>query len=141
MRLVLVASTAAVLGLLLVPATTLALLPERSAAVGQFKDWLDALAPGVDLDHVVAFALLGFVARFAQTRPRVGRTVLLLSLLGLACEGIQFFVPGRELWLSDAALNVAGAVIGYGAAAGLALAAGMVRGGPAHPTGRGARQS
>ncbi|HZY15514.1 MAG TPA: VanZ family protein [Ramlibacter sp.] len=112
-RSLLALSTGLVLALLVVPYPDLQLIRATLPWVGSASGWLDRLVPGLDMQHLVAFALLGALARFAQRRPRFGLAALWLGLFGLATELAQVWIPTRSARLDDLVLNVAGAVTGY----------------------------
>ena len=106
-------STGLVLALLVVPYADLLLLRATLPWVGSAAGWLDRLEPGLDMEHLVVFALLGALARFAQRRPRFAVAALWLGLFGLATELAQVWIPTRSAQLDDLLLNVTGAVTGY----------------------------
>lgn len=91
--------------------------------------WLPFYAPMAT--HLVAFALVGLLARFAMAgSPHAMPGALLLAAgLGSALETLQLVVPKRTFALADLFANVAGSIFGV-LLAGLVLAAlGRRRGG------------
>lgn len=111
-----------VVTLLLVPYAALETLRARVPLIGLTSTWLDALAPGVDMEHLVAFALLGALVRLAQVRPRPVLSLLFLAACGAATELAQALVPTRSPTADDLLLNVAGSVLGYACVALLTVA-------------------
>ena len=68
--------------------------------------------------HFIAYVGLGGAAFFAQIARRpIWLAPLLLALYGAALEGVQFFLAHRTADIVDAAVNGAGAAIGFAAAA------------------------
>ena len=66
------------------------------------------------IEHVVAYALLGFVGAVSFECGAL-RTILGLAAFGILLELLQAFSPGRSPELGDALADVAGACLGYGA--------------------------
>ena len=83
-------------------------LPRLGAAM----NWLEMQDTGLDLDHVVFFALLGALLRVLL--PRMGSCHLLagLAVLAVATELLQFGAVGRTPNLLDVRDDLIGAVCG-----------------------------
>ena len=115
------------LALLLVPYSALEAIRHYLPWVGATSHWLAALAPGLDLEHFVAFTALGALARLAQGRWRERWTWLLLVLFSVGTELAQAWIPTRSPNPDDLVLNLAGAGLGYTLACLLVLAARLTR--------------
>jgi hypothetical protein len=102
---------------MLLPDTGLAFLREEYGWLGSRVAWLEGFWPEVDMDHVVAFGVLGLAGRLAGMRLARWRTAAALAALAVLTEIAQFWIPGRTPLVSDALLDLAGALIGYAAAA------------------------
>ena len=111
-----VLATGSILGLLVLPYSTLMALEARVPWMGALATWLDSLTAAVDLKHFLAFAVVGFLARLAQSRPRVLRALLFLVVFAAATEWVQYFLASRSTKLVDFVSNLGGGVLGYGAA-------------------------
>jgi len=77
--------------------------------------------PSVDtgwdkLNHLLAFAVLSFIAQGAAERPATPRLAVVVGLIlyGLGIEAVQAWVPGRSSEWQDLLANAAG--IGSGCA-------------------------
>lgn len=103
----------AVFGALLAPQTGLNLVTTRLPWLGHGVGWLESLAPGLDLDHLVAFALLAFSSRIALRRVPAWQVLAGLVLSAGLTELAQLWVPGRTASVIDAGLDLAGALLGY----------------------------
>ena len=77
---------------------------------------LGRITPGRELDDLISFALLGFVAHFVWrvSRPRQVETGILA--IGVLVEIVQIWIPGREATVSHALLHLAGGIVGLVAA-------------------------
>ena len=111
-----------VVALLLMPYSGLQAIRSNVEWVGSLSAWFDTLAPGLDMEHLVVFTMLGALSRFAQRRPRWLVTGLLLCLFGLATELAQGWISSRSPRVDDLLLNFAGAALGYAVAAAMAAA-------------------
>ena len=111
--------TALVCVLLILPNAGLEFIGESLPWVGASVFWLDNVVPGWDMDHLVAFALLGASARFALRLTHPFWVLAGLCAFAGLTEAAQYWVPGRTASLVDAALDVAGALLGYTVAVGL----------------------
>lgn len=69
--------------------------------------------------HFLAYMTLGVAAVAAAIARRpVWAAPALLALYGAALEAVQYFIDGRHADSADAAVNTAGAIIGYLLASG-----------------------
>jgi hypothetical protein len=107
---------------LVVPQPGLTLMEQEFAWLGIGVGWLKTVVPGWDLDHLVAFGLLGFTAGLAFPRLRGGHVLGALILFAGLTEIAQIWVPGRTASARDAALDVAGGLLGYVLARALGFA-------------------
>ena len=94
--------------------------------IGHAAVWLSSALPGLDLDHLAAFAALGFLAPLAGVRPRFATAALALVAFAVLTELAQGLVPGRSPQISDLVLDVLGGGLGYLVAYGIV--------GPSAPT-------
>jgi hypothetical protein len=116
LRAVLVLFLAGVVTTLIVPYALVESVLDRFAWLGRVFDFLDTVAPGLEVSHVLAFGVLGFLARFGW---RNGRPLhLAIGLLAVAAfvETAQIWVPGRQAAVSHAILEALGGLTGLGVA-------------------------
>lgn len=66
-------------------------------------------------EHVIAYAVLGLL-RVASSERRFVRTIIELSVFGIAIEMLQAFSPGRSPDPLDALADFVGVILGCGAA-------------------------
>lgn len=104
--------------LLLVPNSALNFLRAEYGWLGSMANGIDRVhaGTGIDLDHAIVFAALGAAAGAAFWERRWPVLVAGLAVLAVASEIAQFWIPGRTPLVSDAMIDLGGAV------AGLALA-------------------
>jgi VanZ family protein len=69
-----------------------------------------------DIEHALAFALVGLAFGLGYPRQRMSLFVLAVASAGLM-EFLQHWIPGRHATIRDFAVN------GFGACAGIAIAA------------------
>ena len=113
-----------VFGLLLVvvsismvmPLKTLHLLRSNSEWLDQAATLLVSLVPGLELDHVVAFAALGLSARFAFPRASALHCALLLFAVAAFTEVVQIWSPGRDPQVYHVLLDAIAGMGGFGLA-------------------------
>lgn len=98
----------------LVPNTTLAWLRVESPLLSEGINRVEALWPAADTVHMLAFAVLGVIARLALPRTRAGWIILGVLLFSIVTELLQFYVPGRTPLVSDVRDNMLGLVAGLG---------------------------
>jgi hypothetical protein len=113
LRITLLLTLAAVSIALLLPQTELDYVKQQFVWLGRGVTWLDSIVPGWDMDHLVAFALLGLSARLALVEVKPVYILLTLLVLAGLTELAQLWVPGRTASVIDATLDVAGGVLGY----------------------------
>jgi len=92
---------------------------------GVLYGWDQGIKPSVqDALHVPAYAVLVVLASMAWLLPhnagygRVLAVAMICCVFGAVLEAAQVWIPGRGASLTDALLNVAGALVGGGALAG-----------------------
>lgn len=98
---------------LVVPQTGLHYMEREFTWLGLGVDWLKRVVPGWDMDHLVAFSLLGMSARLAFPRLRSVHVLGALILFAGVTEIAQTWVPGRTASVKDATLDVIGGLMGY----------------------------
>lgn len=111
-RVLLPACVAVVVGGALTPATVVGRLREVVPGFAWLADALAAPVPWFNPLHVVTFALLACGWRLALPRHPWWGVVLALTAIGAGSEFLQGFVPGRAARPSDAACDLAGALLG-----------------------------
>jgi hypothetical protein len=79
-------------------------------------DFLDTITPGLDMDHLGAFGVLGFAAHFGWSRGRAWQVGLAILMVSALVECVQMWVPGRVPAVSHALLDVIGGMGGFGLA-------------------------
>ena len=99
---------------MIVPYSALDFLRLRYAWLDNVSDFLFAVAPGVDGDHLIAFGLVGFMAPFGWPRGRAWQVALGLLAVASLVEFVQLWVPGRDPAVSHAVLDVIGGMSGFG---------------------------
>jgi hypothetical protein len=125
-RIVLLFLVALVLAALLVPKGVLRFLRVEYRWLGDFVNDLEILSLryGINFEHVVAFALLGFAARIALPAQRMTRLLGAVAVIAVLTEVAQFWIPGRTPRIGDALTDVASALLGIAAGAPLRPRAG-----------------
>ena len=98
----------------LVPNTTLAWLRVESPLLSEGINRVEELWPAADMVHMLAFAVLGVLARLALLRTRVGWIITGVLLFSIITELLQFCVPGRTPLVSDIRDNMLGLLVGLG---------------------------
>lgn len=98
---------------MLLPEPGLSVLKAELPWLGAGAGWLDSVSPALDLDHLVAFALLASSASLALPHVPMWQTMAALALFAGVTEIAQVWVPGRTASLGDAGLDLAGALLGY----------------------------
>ncbi|WP_408015459.1 VanZ family protein [Ramlibacter monticola] len=101
---------------MVVPSSTIEYVTGEFEGVQQVLDFLDTVGPGMQLDHLVAFAVLGFVTHFAWPVGRSWQVATAILAVGTLPEIVQIWIPGREAAVSHAVLNIVGGVIGFSVA-------------------------
>lgn len=130
-RIVLLLVLALVVTSMIVPYSVLDFIRFEYGWVDTFIDFLDTITPGLDMDHLAAFGLLGFAAHFGWSRGRAWQVALAILLVAALVEFVQIWIPGRDAAVSHALLDVTGGMAGFGFAWVLTYAWGA-RGLPQH---------
>src|SRR5689334_4910383 len=99
---------------MIVPYSALDFLRLRYVWLDQVADFLFAVMPGIDFDHLIAFGLVGFMAPFGWPRGRAWQVGLGLFAIATLTEFVQIWIPGREAAVSHALLDVIGGMAGFG---------------------------
>ena len=73
---------------------------------------------GQDVEHGLAFVLVGLAFGFAYTRHRLPIAAVVIVWVGLI-ELLQFWAPGRHARLEDFVVDALAAAVGLAIAAGL----------------------
>lgn len=118
-RLALAVGVLLIVAAVLLPNTVLAEWRSEIRWLGQAANQVEGWWPGVNVVHVLMFAVLGLLARAAW--PALGTARLLAVLLAFAAltELLQFWAPGREPRLVDVGYDLLGACAGVWLAAGV----------------------
>ena len=74
LRFLVLVALAMVVTAMVVPYSIVQGLERKFGWIRHTLDFLDTVAPGLEAGHLVAFAALGFLARFAWPRARSTRT-------------------------------------------------------------------
>jgi len=101
---------------MIVPSSALDFLRIQYDWVDTVEDFIFTVTPGVDFDHLAAFGVLGFIARFGWPRGRAWQIAVGCIAVAALVEIVQIWIPGREAALSHAALDVIGGLAGFGLA-------------------------
>jgi hypothetical protein len=112
-RIALLLALVLVLFTLAIPDSAIDFLRTEYGWLGRAATRVEALAPKLDMDHLVAFAVLGFTSAFGWRGAGIVKVMLAAGALGAVTEVLQFWVPGRSPSVTDALLDVVGAVAGY----------------------------
>jgi len=113
-RILLLLVLALVVASMVVPASALDFLRFHYGWVDGVVDFLFTVTPGMDMDHLVAFGLLGFVAHFGWPGGRGWQMALGLLCVATLVEFVQLWVPGRQAAVSHAVLDLVGGMAGFG---------------------------
>ena len=102
---------------MIAPSSALDFLRFRYGWVDTVVDFLAMITPaGADIDHLLAFGLLGFVAHYGWRRGRSWQVALALLAVAALVEFVQIWIPGRQAAVSHALLDVIGGMSGFGLA-------------------------
>ena len=74
---------------------------------------MDTIAPGHQLDYILPFAALGFVARFGWRTGRPWQVMAGVVVVAASVELLQVWVPGRDAAITHVALDVIGGLFGF----------------------------
>ena len=114
----------------LLPASALAWLRRELPLLSQALSRIERLWGGHDGSHVVLFVIVGVLLGAVLRRPlglAVVRGTLVLAVLAVGSEAVQFFVPGRMPLPTDVIDDLLGGLAGLGAVLVLRAAAGVIR--------------
>jgi hypothetical protein len=115
-RILLMLVLALVILSMIVPSSLLDFLRFEYGWVDSVQDFIGFVLPGMDMDHLVAFGLLGFVARFGWSKGRSWQVALGVLAVAALVEFVQVWVPGRHAAVSHALMDLIGGMGGYGLA-------------------------
>jgi len=113
LRAVLLLLLGAVVAVMILPYTMVSGLMRRFAWMGETLDFLDTIAPGLEMSHLLAFAALGFLARFAWPRRRAAHILGGVLVVAAFVEIVQIWVPGRYAAVSHGVLETLGGAAGF----------------------------
>lgn len=113
-RIILVLVLALVVLSMVVPYSTLDFIRFRYAWVDDVIDFLDTITPGLDMDHLAAFGILGFAAHFGWSEGRAWQVGLSIFTIAALVEFVQIWIPGRDAAVWHALLDVIGGMAGFG---------------------------
>jgi len=113
-RITLLLVLALVIVWMIAPASALDFLRLEYGWVDRTIDFAYAAIPGADLDHLLAFALLGFVTHFGWAQGRAWQVALGMLCVGSLVEVVQLWIPGRDAAVSHAMLDTIGGMAGFG---------------------------
>jgi hypothetical protein len=103
-----------VVALMIVPHSAIEFLRSEYSWLGGAADFMETAAPGIDLDHLVAFGVLGFALFFGLPRRRGWQIAAALLAIATLTEILQIWIPGRNPMVMHAWLDVIGGLAGYG---------------------------
>jgi hypothetical protein len=101
---------------MVVPYSTIEYVLREFKGVKHLLNFLDTVAPGFELDHLLSFGVLGFVAHFAWRKGRAWQVAAGILAVAALVETVQIWIPGREAAVSHAILAFLGGVVGFTAA-------------------------
>jgi hypothetical protein len=130
-RIILVMVLALVVTSMIVPSSVLDFIRFRYGWIDAVIDFLFTATPGLDMDHLTAFGVLGFAAHFGWSRGRAWQVGLGILAVAALVEFIQIWIPGRDPAVTHALLDLIGGMAGFGFAWVLTYAWGS-RGLPQH---------
>lgn len=116
LRILLLSALAVVIATLVVPYVVVEDLFKRFGWLGHAVDFLDTVAPGLEVSHLLSFGALGFLARFSWPKARARNVAIAVVTVAVAVEFVQVWVPGRQAALSHAILESLGGLAGFGIA-------------------------
>ena len=112
-RVLLAVCVASLLFLLVAPRSVLSFLRREYEWLGRLADWAETVSvPGLNLAHVLAFAVVGLVARLALPRARSVHVVPAAVGIAILTELVQFWLPGRTPRLWDVVDDIGGTLLG-----------------------------
>jgi VanZ family protein len=107
---------AVVVAAMVVPYSVVQDVLRKFTWIGHAVDFLDTVAPGLEVSHLLAFGALGGLARFAWSRSRARSIAGAIVAVAVLVEVVQHWVPGRESAISHAVLEALGGLAGFGIA-------------------------
>ncbi|MEJ8836799.1 VanZ family protein [Ramlibacter sp. AN1133] len=107
---------AMVIATLVVPYAVVEDLFKRFGWLGNAVDFLDTVAPGLEVSHLLSFGALGFLARFSWPKARARNVAIAVVTVAVVVEFVQIWVPGRQAAVSHAILESLGGLAGFGIA-------------------------
>ena len=116
LRALLLVVLALVLAGMVLPYGMVESVSKRFGWIPRTVDFLDTVAPGLEVSHLLAFATLGFLARFSWPRARPRKVCLAIVAIAALVEIVQIWVPGREAAFSHAVIEALGGMAGFGVA-------------------------
>lgn len=116
LRALLLLLLAVVVAVMVLPYSVVSGLMKRFAVIGEVLDFLDTIAPGLEMSHLLAFGALGFLARFAWPRRRAAHILGGVLVVAASVEIVQIWVPGRNAAVAHGALEALGGAAGFAVA-------------------------
>jgi hypothetical protein len=116
LRIVVLFALASVVTFLVLPYSVVEGLVRRFAWIGNTVDFIDTVAPGLEASHLISFAILGLLSRFAWPKGRPRNIAIAIVAVAAVVEIAQIWIPGREAAVSHAVLEAIGGLIGFGIA-------------------------
>jgi hypothetical protein len=113
LRALLLVALALVVTAMVVPFSVIEYVLREFAWAKTVVRFLDSVAPGHQLDYVLPFAALGFLARFGWRRRRAWQVTACIFLVAALVELVQIWTPGREAAIGHVILDVLGGVFGF----------------------------
>ena len=77
-------------------------------------DQVERIWPAIDMVHVVMFFSVGLLAALAFSTRRARWLLAASSLVAIASETVQIWIPGRTASAGEALLDIVAAVLGMG---------------------------
>jgi hypothetical protein len=112
-RIALMLVLALVIVSMIVPSSAFDFLRIQYGWIDGFVEFLYTISPGFEIDHLISFGALGFVAHFGWPRGRAWQVALGCLAVAALVEIIQIWIPGREAAVSHALLDVVGGMAGF----------------------------
>lgn len=113
LRALLVLALVAVVTAMVVPFSVIEYVLTEFAWARRLADFLDSVAPGHQLDYLLPFAALGFLARFGWRSGRSWQVAACLFVVATLVELVQIWTPGRDAAIGHVILDVLGGVFGF----------------------------
>jgi hypothetical protein len=113
LRALLVLALAVVVTAMVVPFSVIEYVLNEFAWARGLARFLDTVAPQHQLDYLLPFAALGFLARFAWRSGRSWQVAACIFLVAAVVELVQIWTPGRDAAIGHVILDVLGGVFGF----------------------------